>query len=257
MGIGTTSPSQKLDVSGIVKANYFEGDGSKLANLPTNSSYSLSAADDNPANVVYVDHSGFVGIGKTTPGYKFDVEGDVNIEGAYKNEGHTVLLSSGTNCFVGKDAGKNQGSGGANVFLGSYSGMNAGDGHHNVYLGCNAGLSATGDYNIFFGYQAGENETGSNKLYIANSETDTPLIYGEFDNNLVAVNGTVKTREVIVENTAWPDYVLKDDYRSMPLDELERNIKKNGHLPDIPSAEEVKKNGVSLGEMQAEGKVIS
>jgi len=43
----------------------------------------------------------------------------------------------------------------------------------------------------------------------------------------------------------------------MPLDELERNIKKNGHLPDIPSAEEVKKNGVSLGEMQAEGKVIS
>lgn len=68
---------------------------------------------------------------------------------------------------------------------------------------------------------------------------------------MVAVNGTVKTREVIVENTARPDYALKDDYRPMALDELERNIKKNGHLPDIPSAEEVEKNGVSLGEMQA------
>ncbi len=141
--------------------------------------------------------------------------------------------------------------GGANTFVGGYSGMNAGNGNRNVYVGYGAGLSATGDRNVFLGYQAGQEETGSNKLYIANSETDTPLIYGEFDNNLVAVNGTVKTREVIVENTAWPDYVLKDGYRPMPLDELERNIKKNGHLPDIPSAEEVEKNGVSLGEMQA------
>ncbi len=44
---------------------------------------------------------------------------------------------------------------------------------------------------------------------------------------------------------------LNHPFKLMPLDELERSIEKNGHLPDIPSAEEVKNNGVSVGEMQA------
>ncbi|MCP4348877.1 MAG: hypothetical protein GY795_25640 [Desulfobacterales bacterium] len=67
----------------------------------------------------------------------------------------------------------------------------------------------------------------------------------------LAVNGTITAKEVIVTQEGWPDYVFKDDHKLMPLDELEQSIKKNGHLPDIPSAEEVKKNGVSVGEMQA------
>jgi hypothetical protein len=36
----------------------------------------------------------------------------------------------------------------------------------------------------------------------------------------------------------------------MDLDELENSIKENGHLPGIPSAQYVKENGVSVGEMQ-------
>jgi len=67
----------------------------------------------------------------------------------------------------------------------------------------------------------------------------------------LAVNGTITAKEVVVSIEGWSDYVLKDDYKLMPLDELERSIEKNGHLPDIPSAEEVKKKGVSVGEMQA------
>ncbi len=66
-----------------------------------------------------------------------------------------------------------------------------------------------------------------------------------------AVNGTITAKEVVVTTEGWSDYVLKDDYKLMPLDELERSIEKNGHLPDIPSAEDVKKNGVSVGKMQA------
>lgn len=45
--------------------------------------------------------------------------------------------------------------------------------------------------NIFLGHKAGYNETGSNKLYIDNSNTSSPLIYGEFDNDIVALMGTV------------------------------------------------------------------
>ena len=36
------------------------------------------------------------------------------------------------------------------------------------------------------------NETGSNKLYISNSDTNKPLIYGEFDNKIVTLNDILK-----------------------------------------------------------------
>ena len=52
------------------------------------------------------------------------------------------------------------------------------------------GQAVLGDDNVFLGYNAGFNETGSNKLYIANSNTTTPLIYGEFDTNHVKINGS-------------------------------------------------------------------
>jgi len=59
-------------------------------------------------------------------------------------------------------------------------------GEYNTAIGAKALLdNVTGDYNVALGNQAGENETGSNKLYISNSDTSYPLIYGEFDNHCV------------------------------------------------------------------------
>jgi hypothetical protein len=49
----------------------------------------------------------------------------------------------------------------------------------------------------------------------------------------------------------WADYVFADDYALRPLSEVESFIKKNKHLPEIPSAEEVHKDGVDLAEMDA------
>lgn len=48
--------------------------------------------------------------------------------------------------------------------------------------------NATGSGNVFLGYNAGYNETGSDKLYIDNSNTSTPLIYGDFAANRVGIN---------------------------------------------------------------------
>lgn len=66
----------------------------------------------------------------------------------------------------------------------------------------------------------------------------------------LAVNGTIKAKEVKVE-TNWPDFVFEEDYNLQPLSEVETFIKKNKHLPDIPSEAEVKENGISVGEMNA------
>jgi hypothetical protein len=67
------------------------------------------------------------------------------------------------------------------VFLGASSGSMQKSGTGNTYLGAYAGrTNLTGEGNVFIGYSAGQNETGSNKLYISNTSSATPLIYGEF-----------------------------------------------------------------------------
>lgn len=86
---------------------------------------------------------------------------------------------------------------GTNVFVGEKSGQIAA-GENNVFVGAAAGRNnASGSGNVFIGNNAGENETGSNRLYIANSATTEPLIYGEFDNNELKVNGKTHINNVL------------------------------------------------------------
>jgi hypothetical protein len=68
---------------------------------------------------------------------------------------------------------------------------------------------------------------------------------------MLAVNGTIRAREVIVTTQGWPDHVLKPDYNLKPLHEVEKYIKKNSRLEGIPSEKEVMTTGVPMGEMQA------
>ena len=70
-------------------------------------------------------------------------------------------------------------------------------------------------------------------------------------NYKLAVNGTIHAKKIEVDLDNWSDYVLKDDYNLKSLDEVEKFIKKNGHLPNIPSESEVKTNGIDLGGMNA------
>jgi len=67
----------------------------------------------------------------------------------------------------------------------------------------------------------------------------------------LSVNGKIRAQEIKVETANWPDYVFTKDYQLPSLSETEDHIKEKGHLPGIPSAEEVKTNGVDLGEMNA------
>lgn len=64
------------------------------------------------------------------------------------------------------------------------------------------------------------------------------------------VNGTIRANEIIVE-TGWADFVFEKDYNLKPLSEVEQFVNENKHLPDVPSAQEVSENGVSLGAMQS------
>lgn len=104
------------------------------------------------------------------------------------------------NLFMGTSAGSSNTSGNSNIFLGEQSGWKSQTGNTNVYLGYQSGHeNVSGSGNLFLGYNAGYNETGSGKLYIDNSSTTTPLIYGDFSTNNVIVNGTFKTTGILYD----------------------------------------------------------
>lgn len=67
-----------------------------------------------------------------------------------------------------------------------------------------------------------------------------------------AVNGSaIFTKVVVKPYSNWPDYVFNSSYRLRPLSEVEQYIKQYGHLPEVPTADEVEKNGLDVGDNQA------
>lgn len=62
---------------------------------------------------------------------------------------------------------------------------------------------------------------------------------------------TEKVKVAVKTSANWADYVFDKKYKLPSLTEVECYIKVNNHLPNIPSAEEVKKEGIDLGEMDA------
>ncbi|MGA1867046.1 MAG: tail fiber domain-containing protein [bacterium] len=86
LGIGTTSPGEKLDVNGTVKATAFNLNGDVITTWPSGGGsgdgHSLDATDGSPIDVVYVNNQGNVGIGTTDPDYKLQVNGTAYATGA-------------------------------------------------------------------------------------------------------------------------------------------------------------------------------
>jgi hypothetical protein len=64
------------------------------------------------------------------------------------------------------------------------------------------------------------------------------------------VNGDITARKLKITQTGWPDYVFGVDYKLPSLQEINNYIKANHHLPNVPAAAEIEKNGLDVGEMQ-------
>jgi hypothetical protein len=62
---------------------------------------------------------------------------------------------------------------------------------------------------------------------------------------------TEKVKVAVAGSAQWSDYVFAKDYNLMPLDEVEQFVKKNKHLPNVPSADEMVKEGNDLGKTDA------
>jgi hypothetical protein len=111
-----------------------------------------------------------------------------------------------------------------------------------------------GNNNLIFNSTTTQTQNGG-RIYIGNQTAFTPTNFATTNGNYkLFVEGGVLTEKakVALSGTGnWSDYVFANDYKLMPLKEIESFVKENKHLPGIESAEELVKNGLDLGDMQA------
>ncbi len=92
-----------------------------------------------------------------------------------------------------------------------------------------------------------------------NSNNDGKVVIGTGMNSFpdgfqLFVRGGILTERVrvaLANSDRWADYVFKKDYKLMPLHEVEKFINHHQHLPNVPSAEEMAKNGMDVMETSA------
>jgi hypothetical protein len=95
--------------------------------------------------------------------------------------------------------------------------------------------------NVLFHAKANLNQNQDRDLFIL--ENNSRKIF-QINNN-----GLVQAREIKVNLQNWPDYVFEKEYKLMPLQDVEKFILENKHLPNVPNTKTIESEGMNLGEM--------
>ncbi len=171
------------------------------------------------------------------------------------------------NIYIGSSTGGLNASGARNITIGDQSLYYNETGYQNTVIGYQGGYNNKGFGNVFLGCYAGYNETtGSNRLYIENSAVTKPLIYGEFDRNIVVINGdsldNLTNRTFYVNGTSGGDFSWENlsDSRlkknvttiSSPLDKVLKLRGVNYEWKDTES----KEKGMRMGFIAQEAEVV-
>ncbi|WP_185155128.1 hypothetical protein [Chryseobacterium sp. c4a] len=69
-------------------------------------------------------------------------------------------------------------------------------------------------------------------------------------NGNVSISNKLEAKEIKVTNSPTADFVFEDTYQLPKLENVEKHIKEKKHLPEIASAAEMRKEGVNIGELQ-------
>ncbi len=116
-----------------------------------------------------------------------------------------------------------------------------------------AKLHVKGNAKISMGLEVGDASFEDSKLTVRSDAIfDKSVAIGTEvqDGYDLAVCGKIRATEVKVNVASeWCDYVFEEDYKLRDLSEVDAFIKENKHLPEIPSAEVVDKEGIAVSEM--------
>jgi len=286
LGIGTISPNYKLDVRGDMYAdgNLLIDDGYIRLNNTTNTkNWQLSNSSSLGGRLLFLQqglerlvlqNDGNVGIGGVLPltnnGFpetKLHIESGQDAGLTSSNNGYLMLgPSSGTNIVIDNNEiiARNGYTGTSTLYLQNSGGE--------IFTAARTTIDKSGEALRLTGstpYINFTNNGSSVNGFI--SQTSSSLFIGEnngkiqIDGTQVAIGGISNavpaykltvTGKVICEevrvklSSAWPDYVFDDAHQLLPIEKLSQFIQTNRHLPNIPSAESIEKEGMELGDMQ-------
>jgi hypothetical protein len=71
-----------------------------------------------------------------------------------------------------------------------------------------------------------------------------------YTNYQLSVSGKLVAKEIFVTTSNWADYVFAKDYKLSSLEQVEKYITNNKHLPDVPSEKEILENGNNIGQTE-------
>jgi len=233
VGIGTFPPIAKLHIDGgaDVEPNPFDGNGFLMLGNASSTNVifdnneilardgagiaTLTVQNDGGAfkvgstNKLFVDNNGEVGIGIGAPTAKLDVRGRVYV----------------------KQNGQALGIDGVDPNIGFYQ-----NGTYKSYISQSGNTFA-------LGVNGGAMQLDGTQIAIGGINANASAYK-------LTVNGKIICEELKVElYNNWPDYVFASEYDLTPLHELKVFIRENRHLPNIPKADEVAKEGIEVGEM--------
>jgi hypothetical protein len=221
VGVGTNNPAAKMEIRASNGDGLFVSSPSQTVRVTTGGSGALIGSVSNVNTNLLANNvigatlkpDGSFGLGTANPLYKLDVNGRMRLR--HNGETSGLWFNNSANIessFIGQYTDNLMG-----IFGNAWHfALNRNDG--TVYLGSN-NLDAE-NLALGAGYK-------------------------------LRVFGKIIGEEVRVQlKTAWPDYVFDKDYKQLSLKELEQFVNEHKHLPNIPSAKEIEKDGQHLGEIQ-------
>ncbi|MCH2194747.1 hypothetical protein [Kordia sp.] len=246
VGIGTVTPTAKTDIilpeeatmeSGLRITSPF----TFLAGSNINTLFHLRKSGFNQGSYFsqfVVRTNGRVGIGEENPNSKLHVHnGRIQITGNNSYGGPMMVFGGDVNAPNGQWGIEyvSNGVSGLNFWKpdGSTNGNNGdGFGNHFLFLADNGKVSIGLD---------------------PNNPNSFPRATLSGDYNLYVGRGilTEKARVAVRSSDDWADYVFKDDYHLLTLSQVEKHIQEKGHLPNVPSAEEIVNSGIDVAKMDA------
>jgi hypothetical protein len=250
VGIGTNSPTASLHITAPFTANQYATQigFSGVAGFTER----LTSTSGQPY-VTYTFNNGNVGIGvDSLPSGRLEVK---NTSGGHTPSNYLQLTGTTTDnsnypgiSFKGGALAVTYpkitlGNGGLSLALHGGNGYGA----HPIQMSINLASNDSGYSSITFEKNNGATIT----TLMALKDNGNVGIGTTSPSEKLSVNGNISAKKLTITQIGWSDYVFNEDYQLRSLPSLESFIRKNKHLPEMPSAKEVEEKGISVGDNQA------